>query len=87
MSRVRLVACLAALLLGAPIKTFTGGFRDGPEYDETPYARLVAKHIDSEHHEIFPTADDFVETLPSLIYAMDEPAGHSVQQTNKFVRT
>lgn len=69
------VACLAALLLGTPIQTFTGAFREGPLYDETAYARLVSKHMGSEHHEVFPTAEDFVDSLPRLVYAMDEPAG------------
>ena len=68
------VACLALSLLGSPIHTFSGGFREGPQYDETPYARLVAGQIAAEHHEIFPTANDFVETLPRLLYYMDEPA-------------
>lgn len=68
------VACLAADLLGQPISTFSGGFRDGAGFDETHYARLVAGQIKSDHHETFPTAADFAETLPMLIYHMDEPA-------------
>lgn len=68
------VTCLASSLLGSPIKTFSGGFKDGPEYDETPYARIVAQHVGTEHYEIFPTAEDFVEVMPRLMYYMDEPA-------------
>lgn len=68
------VTCLAALLLNSPIHTFSGGFKEGQEYDETPYARSVAQHAATEYHEIFPTAKDFVEILPRLIYYMDEPA-------------
>ncbi len=68
------VACLASSLLGSPIHTFAGGFREGPKYDETPYAHLVARQAETEHHEVFPTADDFVEVIPRLIYHMDEPA-------------
>jgi asparagine synthase (glutamine-hydrolysing) len=68
------VASLAANLLGTPISTFSGGFRDGKEFDETPYARLVAAQIGADHHETFPTATDFAATLPHLIYHMDEPA-------------
>jgi asparagine synthase (glutamine-hydrolysing) len=68
------VTCMASSLLETSIKTFSGGFRDGPQYDETQYARLVAKHIGSEHYEIFPTAEDFVEVIGRLIYHMDEPA-------------
>ncbi len=68
------LTCLASSLLDSSIHTFSGGFREAPEYDETPYARIVARQIGTEHHEVFPTADDFVEVMPQLIYHMDEPA-------------
>ena len=68
------VACLAATMLNEPIHTFSGGFREGKRYNETEYARLVAEKIGSVHHEVFPTLRDFIETLPKIIYCMDEPA-------------
>jgi asparagine synthase (glutamine-hydrolysing) len=68
------VTCLASSLAGKPIHTFSGGFRDGPQYDEMHYARMVAEATHSVHHEIYPTAQDFVDTLPRLIWQMDEPA-------------
>jgi asparagine synthase (glutamine-hydrolysing) len=68
------VTCLASSLLGSPIHTFSGGFQEGPEYDETSYARTVAQQIEADHYEVFPTADDFVEAMPQLVYHMDEPA-------------
>jgi len=68
------LSCLASSLLGTRIHTFSGGFREGPQYDETRYARLVADRISSVHHEVYPTAMDFVEVMPRLIYQMDEPA-------------
>ncbi len=67
------IACLASSALGSSIDTFTGGFREGTEYDETRYARSVATHIGGRYHEVFPSADDFVKTMPMLIYYMDEP--------------
>jgi asparagine synthase (glutamine-hydrolysing) len=68
------MVCQASSLLDSAIHTFSGGFREGPQYDETPYARIVAEHVGSEHHEAFPTDGDFVESMPHLIYQMDEPA-------------
>jgi asparagine synthase (glutamine-hydrolysing) len=68
------LACLASSLLNTNIHTFSGGFRDDLKYDETQYARLVTQHIGSDYHEIYPTAQDFVAVMPSLIYQMDEPA-------------
>ena len=68
------VTSLAASLLGTPIKTFCGGFKDEPRYDETAYAQMVAQHVGGEYHEVIPTAEDFVEVIARLIYHMDEPA-------------
>ncbi len=68
------VASLAANNLQQPIHTFSGGFKEGSLFDETRYARIVAEHNHTMHHETFPSAQDFVELLPSIIYHMDEPA-------------
>ncbi len=68
------VTCLAASLLDNPIHTFSGGFKESPRYDETHYARMAAEQAGSIHHEIFPTEQDFIELMPKLMYAMDEPA-------------
>lgn len=68
------VVCLAAPVYGRQFHTFTGGFREGPQYDETRYARTVAEHVKSTHHEIWPEAKQFAELMPWLIYMMDEPA-------------
>jgi asparagine synthase (glutamine-hydrolysing) len=68
------IVCLASSLLGTPIKTFSGGFKDASKYDETPFARIVAQHAGAEYHEVFPAAEDFVNEMPRLIYYMDEPA-------------
>lgn len=67
------VTCLVASLLNIPIQTFSGGFKDSPKYDETAYARIVSENSKTIHNEIYPTSHDFVEILPKLIYAMDEP--------------
>ncbi len=68
------VVALASKLLDVPIKTFTGGFTDGPQYDETHYANIMTQNVGAEHYEIFPTADDFPRMMSELIYHMDEPA-------------
>ena len=68
------LAVIASSLMDTPIHTFSGGFREGPAYDETSYARAVAQKIGSVHHEVFPTPGDFIAALPKLVYYMDEPA-------------
>ena len=47
-----------------PVQTFSIGF-DDPKYDETRYAREVAKHLGTQHHEFRVTPDAAAE-LPKL---------------------
>ena len=68
------VAILSSLTYSGKLKTFTGAFREGNEFDETGYAREAAKACDAEIYEIYPTEAEFIEILPALIYYMDEPA-------------
>jgi asparagine synthase (glutamine-hydrolysing) len=68
------VTVLAASLGSGPFHTFSGGFREGAQFDETHYARLAAGRAGAVHHEVFPTSHDFVELMPRIIKAMDEPA-------------
>ncbi len=68
------VVCLAAGAYGGTFHTFTGGFREGPQYDESRYARIVAGQVQAAHHEVWPTGQEFCDIMPGLIYMMDEPA-------------
>jgi len=68
------VTALAAARGGA-FHTFSGGFREPAGFDETAFARTAAAASGTCHHEVFPTPTDFVELMPSLACAMDEPAG------------
>ncbi len=69
-----LVALLAAPHVGGTLQTFSGAFREGPEFNELDYARDVARACGAEAHEVFPSEQEFCDLLPSLIYHMDEPA-------------
>jgi asparagine synthase (glutamine-hydrolysing) len=68
------VTCLAAALTPGGLDVFSGGFRDAPGFDETAYARLVARQAGCRHHEVFPGETDFVRIMPRLAYHLDEPA-------------
>lgn len=57
-----------------PVKTFAVGF-DIPEFSELPYARRVAEHYGTEHHEILIGANEFVADFPRLLWLYDEPMG------------
>lgn len=69
-----IVGVAARSLEQTRIETFTGAFSEGLEYDETRYARLVADAAKTQHHDIYISGDPFAQTLPRLMYFMDEPA-------------
>ncbi len=55
------------------IKTFSVAWDYGSEFDETQYARKVAKQFNTEHTEYFMDAQAFKDFLPQYIRHMDEP--------------
>lgn len=71
-----LMCALAARHTSIPLSTFSVGFTPS-EFDELPYARLMSKHIGSNHHEIIVSAEDAINQLPELMWYMDEPMGDS----------
>lgn len=70
-----LVVALMQRASTTPVKTFTIGF-PVPEYDESGYARRVAKHLGTDHHE-FQVTPDAVDILPRLAWHYDEPFADS----------
>ena len=68
-----LVSTLASKNYFGDFQTFSGGFRDSPEFDETKYANIVHRSIGSIHHEIFPTSKDFLDNFETIMYHMDYP--------------
>lgn len=58
------------------LHTFTLGF-DNPLYDETAYARLVAKHIGAEHTVLLVKTHDILAHYHEVLDYMDEPFADS----------
>ena len=67
------VCTLAARALGQPLPMFHGRFAEGAEYDESAYAKQVAAAAPGRYVEVVPKAQDFVDEMPGLIRALDEP--------------
>jgi len=71
------VAALATKIRGTQIKTFAVGYDSGDSGEaacsELNYARQVANHIRSDHHEVRLTREEFFERLPKLVWHEDEP--------------
>lgn len=70
------VAHLSAAI-GRPIKTFSVGFAGQARYDETSFARLVARRFGTEHHELVLTERDVIDAIPDLLDHLGEPFGDS----------
>ncbi len=66
------VAALMTKIRRAPVETFSVGYTENA-YSELPYARTVAKHLNSIHHEVTVSREDFFGALPGLIWHEDEP--------------
>ncbi len=67
------ITALVARHTNETISCFTGRFIDIEGYDESHYAAAVANHVKANLHIITPTANDFVQWMPKIIYALDEP--------------
>jgi asparagine synthase (glutamine-hydrolysing) len=67
-----IVACMSQAM-SEPVKTFSVGYADDPESSELEYARKVADHFQTDHHEYILGADDFFESLDLLLSHTEEP--------------
>jgi len=66
------VAALTTRVRKEPIETFAVGYGE-EALSELPFARTVANHIGSKHHEVRLSRDEFFQALPRLIWHEDEP--------------
>jgi len=59
------------------LKTFSIGFSDEPQFDETRYAQEVASHCKTEHQAFHLKSNDLLEALPNVLDYLDEPFADS----------
>jgi len=73
-----LIVSLMKARSSQPVKTFTIGFDDS-DYNEAIYAKAVAKHLGTEHSELYISPQDALDVIPQLPLTYDEPFADSSQ--------
>lgn len=70
-----LIVALMHQLMNVPVKTFSVGFEGGgtEAFSEIPYARLVARTFQTEHHEVCVTPNDIMNLSEKVVWHLDQP--------------
>jgi asparagine synthase (glutamine-hydrolysing) len=77
------VVALMARASSKPVKTFSIGFSHD-DFNEAHYARIVAKHFGTEHHELI-LEPNVLETVETLTSSLEEPFGDSSMLPTYYV--
>jgi asparagine synthase (glutamine-hydrolysing) len=80
--------CLLALmskLSAQPVHTFTIGFADGEESNETCDARTLANMFGSDHSELIVSCKDYEKYYERYLWDLEEPVGNETAAAFYFV--
>lgn len=67
------VAAAVADLHNSQLNSFSVAFEDSPQINELGFARQVAQHVGTNHHEVVINQEEFCDFLPRLVHYSDEP--------------
>ena len=78
-----IIVAMMAKAASGPVKTFSIGFRSD-EFNETPYARMVAQTFATDHQEVI-LEPNVVQTVKLLTSSLEEPFGDSSMLPTYYV--
>src|SRR5438477_5794231 len=80
------VVALMSQFLNEPVKTYSVGFEgDGETFSELPYARMVAKKFQTDHHEIIIRPSHLCELAEKVVWHLDQPLAEHATLANYLV--
>jgi len=74
-------SCIVSLMQAQsprPVRTFTIGFHE-EKYNEALHAKAVARHIGTDHTELYVSPSDALSVIPAIPSLYDEPFSDSSQ--------
>jgi asparagine synthase (glutamine-hydrolysing) len=82
------VVALMSQFLNEPVKTYSVGFEGDAEveaFSELPYARMVAKKYQTDHHEALIHARDLINLSEKVVWHLDQPIADDACLANFMV--
>jgi len=80
------IVALMSEFMSEPVKTYSVGFEgDGEAFSELPYARMVAKKFQTDHHEVIIRPSRLSELAEKLVWHLDQPLAEHATLANYMV--
>jgi asparagine synthase (glutamine-hydrolysing) len=77
---------LMSQFMTEPVKTYSVGFEgDGEAFSELPYARMVAKKFQTDHHEVIIRPSHLSELAEKVVWHLDQPLAEQATLANYMV--
>lgn len=82
------IVALMSQFLNEPVRTYSVGFEGDAEveaFSELPYARMVAKKYQTDHHEALIQARDLINLSEKVVWHLDQPIADDACLANFMV--